>query len=256
MAVINHRLDLIVRLIDTSTGRPVDEKNHSFARNGEPFRMADKGGGVYFLINAGREDFELSVDVYGYEAKKIFVAYGELEERVPEIIVRLLPKGALSLNGTLKGIRSLCAVRLVTPGCFVSSYDTRKNVLTLFNPHNLTMMHHRYGIISSDNNCFEPICLRDEDGVKTVKPVDPLKRQPGVNDPIERIIDGEVFDDGRYLLRLRDDADRIEVLVRFEVDDREFFQKVEMHECIINELDPAKAFEVGEVPKEEVKEGQ
>lgn len=255
MAVINHRLDLVIRLIDASTGRPVDERNCSFARNGEPFRMTDKGGGVYFLINAGREDFELLIDIYGYEAKKVFINYGELNERLPEKIIWLLPERALSLDGTLKGIRSICAVRLVTPSCFVSSYDTRKNVLTLFNPHRLTMMHHKYGILGSDSNSFEPIYLNEEDGMMTIKPVSPLKRQPGVNDPIERIIEGEVFDDGRYCLRLRDDADRIEVLVRFEVEDREFFQKVEMHETVQNELDPAKAFEVSDVPKEEVKEG-
>jgi len=242
MAIINHRLDLVIRLIDATTGRPVDEKNVSFAKDGVPIRMIEKDGGIYYLINAGRENFELTLNIYGYEVKKLTIDYGELEERIPEKLIWLLPKNALSLEGTLKGIKSLCAVRLVTPGCFVNSYDARKNVITLFNPHNREMQHHLYGILDSERKSFEKIYLKEEDGLKTISPTEPLRRNPGVNDPIERIIPGEVFEDGRYLLRMRDDADKIEVLVRFEADDREYFQKVELHGAGQDELDREKAF--------------
>ena len=253
MAIINHKLDLVVRLIDATTGRPIDEKNTSFARNGIPFRMTEKGGGVYFLINAGREGFELTTNIYGYEAKKTLIDYGELDERMPEKLIRLLPKNALSLEGNLKGISSLCAVRLVTPSCFVNSYDARKNVITLFNPHNLMMRHHEYGILDSDRKSFEAVYVNEEDGLKTIKPVEPLKRTPGINDPIERIIEGDVSGDGRYLLRARDDADTVDLLVRFVVDGREYFQKVEMHDAKPDELDPSKAFEIGSDEETEVK---
>ena len=253
MAVINHKLDLVVRLFDASTGRPVDEKNCSFKRNDVPFRLTEKGGGVFFLINAGRENFELSLDIYGFEAKRILIDYGELDERLPEKLVWLLPKNALSLEGTLKGITSLCAVRLVTPGCFVNSYDARKNVVTLFNPHKLVMAYHEYGILDSERKFFEPIFLKNEDGIETVTPAAPLKRTPGCNDPIEKIIQGDVSEDGRYVLRVRDDADRIELLVRFVAEGREYFQILEMHEPGADPLDPKNAYEAERSEETEVK---
>ena len=255
MAIINHKLDLVVRLIDASTGKPVDERNRSFARDGKVFRMMEKGGGVLFLINGGRENFELSVNVYGYEAKKILVDYGALDERMPELIVWLLPKNALSLEGNLKGITSLCAVRLVTPGCFVNSYDAKKNVVTLFNPHKLVLSYHVYGILDSEKKFFEPILLNDEDGIETVKPAGPLKRIPACNDPVERIIEGDVRADGGYCLKVRDDADRIEVLVRYEAEGKEFFQILEMHEPGKDPLDPGKAFVRDDSEETEVKTG-
>ncbi|MCR5431664.1 MAG: hypothetical protein K6E95_03810 [Lachnospiraceae bacterium] len=252
MAIINHKLDLVIRLIDASTGRPIDEKNTSFARDGVPMRMADKGGGVYFLVNAGREGFELTTDIYGYEAKKTSIDYGELDERIPEKLIWLMPKNALSLEGTLKGVSSLCAVRLVTPSCFVNSYDARKNIITLFNPHNLIMRYHEYGILDADRKSFEPIYVSEEDGIRTIRPAEPLRRTPGINDPIERIIQGSTSEDGGYLLKVRDDADTIEVLVRYVIDDREYFQKVEMHDVRPNELNTAKAFEIGSEKETEV----
>jgi len=244
MAIIKHKLDLVIRLIDATTGRPVDERNTSFSRDGKSFRFMEKGGGVYFLINGGRDNFELSLNVYGYEAKKVMIDFDELDDNLPEKLIWLIPKNALSLEGTLKGITSLCAVRLATPVCFVNGYDAKKNVVTLFNPHNLMMRHHEYGILDQERSCFEAIYLKDEDGVKTITPTESLKKIPGCNDPIERLIRGDVTEDGRYVLRMRDDADKIEVLVRFVVENREFFQKVEFHNLKENELDMKNAYEV------------
>lgn len=241
MAIIHHRLDLILRLVDSATGRPVNEKGCIFKKDGTPFRMIEKGGGVYFLINMERERFELTVEVYGYEVRTMTVDYEELNERLPEVVVYLLPKqNAISFEGTLKGITSLCAVNEASNNCFVNGYDAKKNVVTLFNPHKLRMQYLHYGIIHAEQGVFEKIDLDTEDGLDTIKPMAPLQMEFRVNDPIERLVPGETFEDGRFRIKVADDASTINYLIRYEVDGETYFKHVDFLDLDGVELDPAK----------------
>lgn len=244
MAIINHRLDLVVRLIDACTGRPVNERGCLFKKDDAPIRLLEKGGGVYFLINEEHINFELSIDVYGYEAKKFMVDFEKLNSRIPEAVVYLLPKKALSLEGVLSGITSLCAVNLASSSCFVNGYDAKKNVIMLFNPHKLRMQHLHYGIIHADEGVFEKVDLSEEDGLEKIKPDAPLQLEFRVNDPIERLVMGEVFPDGRYRIRVSDDATTINYLVRYEVDGKVFFRHVDFHDLHEGEFDTAKDVEL------------
>ena len=65
--VIKARLDLLVSLVDTTTGATVNERNVSFLRDGQPVRPEYRGNGTYVFINTGREDFLMQIKVYGYE---------------------------------------------------------------------------------------------------------------------------------------------------------------------------------------------
>ena len=64
-SVIRFRLDLLVRLIDTTTGGSVEERNVRFFRDGKVVRPATRGGGNYVFLNCGRMDTIPSGCPYG-----------------------------------------------------------------------------------------------------------------------------------------------------------------------------------------------
>ena len=117
-SVIRAKLDLLIRLVDTTTGAAVDERNVGFMRNGEPVRPDGRGNGIYLMINTGREDFLMQVKVYGYEDMSLKISYAELDARLPEVTVFLIPSedtlrggGVLSFSGILPFLEAIEAVK-------------------------------------------------------------------------------------------------------------------------------------------------
>ena len=55
-SVIHQKLDLLIRLIDTTTGAVVEEKNVRFFKDGEAVRPIRRGSGNYVFLNTGRKD--------------------------------------------------------------------------------------------------------------------------------------------------------------------------------------------------------
>ena len=90
-SVIRAKLDLLVRLFDTTTGATVDERNVLFMRDGVPVRPESRGAGAYVFINTGREDFLMRISVRGYEDYEVKVCYEEMDERLPVCNVFLMP---------------------------------------------------------------------------------------------------------------------------------------------------------------------
>ena len=70
-SVFGAKLDLLVRLFDTTTGAQVTERNVVFKRDGIPVRPELRDPGTYVFINTGREDFLMRTEVYGYEASSL-----------------------------------------------------------------------------------------------------------------------------------------------------------------------------------------
>ena len=233
-SVIRFRLDLLVRLIDTTTGGSVEERNVRFFRDGKVVRPATRGGGNYVFLNCGREDFELEIRVYGYDPFRMSVRYETLEDAMPVIEAFLIPSEngsggypVLGLSGRLPGIQSIQAVNVNATCCCISEFDERRRIMKLFGVHRSGMDGIYYGLLHPDRQDYEPFAIQKAVGKDSVKIDHPLKEPFSVNAPISRIIFGNVTAEGDYCIRVRDDRERLVHLVRYVVEDEARFRMVD-----------------------------
>ena len=236
-STIHHRLDLVIRLVDTTTGAAVEEQDVRFFIEGRQCWPIPRGGGNFVFINTGRGDNTLTLKVYGYEDAVIDVQYEKLDKVVPLKQVFLIPSEKLakgerlcSLTGTLQGLEEIEAVSLSQSNLCYSEFNEKKCMLKLFLARGrLSMENVHYGLIEH----FEVV---EEVPPNMVKLKEPLKETFTVNSPIARVVFGNVSPDGSYLLRVRDDALIVEYLVRYRVNGEDRFQVVDFHQCMENEL--------------------
>ena len=66
-STIHHRLDLVLQLVDTTTGISVEEQDVRFFIEGRQCWPIPRGGGNFVFINTGRSDSTLTLKVFGYE---------------------------------------------------------------------------------------------------------------------------------------------------------------------------------------------
>lgn len=231
ISVIRFRLDLLIRLVDTTTGTAVEERNVRFLRDGENVFPIGRGNGNYVFLNCGRRDFELEVRVQGYDTCRLRIRYEILNAQMPVQEVFLIPsentqKGqpVITFSGTLPGIESIQAVNLNATCCCISGFDERKRIMKLFRMHRSGMDGIYYGLLHLEKQTYEPFAILKEVSGDSVK-IDHLLTEPfSVNAPISRIVFGSVTPEGRYCMRVRDDRERLMYLVRYVVDGKERFQ--------------------------------
>ena len=235
-SVISARLDLLIRLIDTTTGALVDERNILFTRDGEPVKPAARGVGTYVFINTGREDFLMQIKVYGYEDYEKEVRYEDLDSRLPEMNIFLMPsesmfKGEklLSLSGTLPFLKTLEAVNLNRPLCICNEYDVKKKTMKVFSTGSgrTDLSDIYYGLLLPGKQSYEKIEVTGNAAPQSVQLKEALQEEFTSNSPLFRVVFGSVSPDGSYLLRVRDDATDIRYLVRYTVNDEVRFQTVD-----------------------------
>ena len=235
--VIRARLDLLIRLTDTTTGLSVGERGIRFTFNGEEIRPTARGFGNYILINYGRENGLMQIDVYGYETFETMVDYDKLDERLPTVDAFLIPSEndssgpkMLSFSGTLKGLSSL---ECIHPGRALSGireFDKKKLVMTIYAPNRrMNMVHSYYGLYHSEEDTYESIEITEQLDSNKVRLKDPLQEEFAVNAPICRRLFGRVSDDGSFLLRVRDDGKRQTYLVKYVVDGETRYKSVDFH---------------------------
>ena len=234
-SVIRAKLDLLIRLYDTTTGATVNERNVLFKRDGVPVRPESRGAGVFVFINTGREDFLMQIDVYGYERYEISVRYEELDERIPVCYVFLMPsentlrgRNTLSFSGTLPFLKKIEAVNLNRSLCLTREMKAKENIISLFQPAGgaIQLDENFYGLLSADKQSYERIEVEKKVSPQSVKLKSPLTGAFAPNLSISRIVYGIVHDDGEYLLRVTDDGEDTKYLVRYEVGDEVRFQVV------------------------------
>lgn len=243
-STIHHRLDLVIQLVDTTTGAAVEEQDVRFFIEGKQCWPIPRGGGNFVFINTGRGDNTLTLKVYGYEDAVIDVQYEKLDKVVPLKQVFLIPSEKLakgerlcSLTGTLQGLEKIEAVSLSQSNLCYSEFNEKKCMLKLFLARGrLSMENVHYGLISEDRAHYEHFEVVEEVPPNMVKLKEPLKETFTVNSPIARVVFGNVSPDGSYLLRVRDDALVVEYLVRYRVNGEDRFQVVDFHQCMENEL--------------------
>ena len=235
-AIVHHRLDLILRLIDSTTGREITDRRCQMIIN--PDRMIKpvvRGNGTYLFLEIGRTDFEIDIHVYGYESKKEKVVFENLDENMPIKEVYLLPKAEtaredniLTLRGKLPGIKEIEAVSLTDVVCNYKEYDKRNNILKTFNQHNVKMKNIHYAIIDTIAMEYDSFEVREELTTQEIRLKEKLEKEYTINQPIAGIIFGQVNDDGEYMLAVR--AGRLAYyLVRYVVDDTVHFKKIDFN---------------------------
>jgi len=238
-SVFGSRLDLLVRLTDTTTGATVDERNVLFMRDEREVRPESRGEGTYIFINTGREDFLMRVRVKGFDEYETCIRYEELDEKVPVCNVFLIPsentsKGEklLGLSGNLPFLESLEAVNLQRIVCNANEYDKKTKALRVFSDKGgrVYLYDTYYGLMDESRESYEKIEVVKNETPQSVILKDPLEKELASNNPVMRVVFGSVRDNGDYVLRVRDDAKDILYLVRYKVNGEVKFQTVDFRE--------------------------
>ena len=232
---IHHRLDLAIRLINTVTGKVIEEKNTRFLTSIPGLKAIPRGGGLYLFLNMEKMDLDMEVLVYGFESQKISVQFSELEKGLPIREIYLIPldnpikDDILTLRGNLSGIEEIEAVSLMEANCCIKEFDARKRIMTVLNQRNLRFHHVHYGLVNREKTAFEHFEIEKELSIDRIKCKKVLEKPYLINQPIARIVFGQINDDGDYVLKLTKE-EQIQYLVRYVVNGEEFFQKVNVED--------------------------
>ncbi|MBR4983750.1 MAG: hypothetical protein IKY94_14490 [Lachnospiraceae bacterium] len=233
-ASIHHKLDLALRLVNTTTGKVVEEYNAKFISELTGLKAIPKQGGMYLFLNVGSEEFEIDIHVYGYESQRIQIRLSELQGIMPIREVYLLPKEApiqesiLTLRGTLSGIEELEAVSLSDTNCCIKEFDARKKVMSVLNQRNVRFQHVHYGLVNRERTEYEHFEVEKEISPHEIKCKKVLEKEFYINQPIARVIFGQISNQEEYLLRVMKD-ENTKYLVRYVVDGKVFYQTVDFH---------------------------
>lgn len=235
-AIVHHRLGLVLRLIDSTTGREIADRRCQIVTNPDiRVKPVARGDGTYLFLEIGRTDFEVDIHVYGYESRKEKVVFENLDENMPIKEVYLLPKAEMAmddnirtLRGKLPGIKEIEAVSLTSVVCNFKEYDKRNIILKMFNQHNVKMKNIHYAIIDVNAMEYDCIEIKEELTTQEVRLKEKLEKEYTINQPIAGRIFGQVNDDGEYMLAVR--VGRLaNYLVRYVVDDTVHFKKIDFN---------------------------
>lgn len=230
--VIRHKLDLVLRLINSVDGRVIEERNAQFLSPSIGLKAIPRGGGVYLFLNMERVDFEIEIQVYGYESQKVKIAFLEKDERLPIHEVYLLPLDnpvrdtILTLRGHLSGIEKVEAVSLMDVNCCIKEFDATKKIMTVLNQRNLRFHHTHYGLLNQSRTAYEHFELAEEISLQEIRCKQALTEAYQVNQPIVRVVFGQADVDGNYILKVANDENPL-YLVRYVVNGNVFFQKMD-----------------------------
>ncbi|MCR5790481.1 MAG: hypothetical protein K6G83_11400 [Lachnospiraceae bacterium] len=232
-SVIGARLDLLVRLVDTTTGAEVKERNVLFLKDGQLIRPEPRGTGMYVFINTGREDFLMQIRVFGYDECTVPVSYASLDQRMPVCDVFLMPSESMSgwpelidFKGNLPFLETIEAVNLNRPLCNFQAYDQKKNLMSVYNASGGSVYLDTccYGLVSREKASYETIEVTGTVTSQSFHLKNPLAPETVQGLMICRIIYGRATKEGDYVLRVRDDAKDLIYLVRYQVKGEERFQ--------------------------------
>jgi hypothetical protein len=228
-------------LIDTTLGREIDETNIRFTNGDVILRPLFKGNGTWVFTNLSREDFLMHISASGYEEADIDIKFDTLDPKLPMLDVFLMPSeknraggGILNIYGTLPELEAIEAVYLNRPICgFSSVLEKRGDVILNLIPKatggriNLESM--KYALLSETKERYEVFEVLENETQTSVIIRSPLSGEHKVNETIYRIIYGRAGPDGRFSLKVRDDANSLPYLIRFTVNGVDHFRPVDFH---------------------------
>ena len=234
-ATIRHSLDLALHLVNAVTGKAIEEYNAKFLTKYPGLKAIPKQGGMYLFLNMVREEFEMEIHVYGYEPQKIQIRFPENQEKMPIREVYLLPletpirEDILTLRGNLSGIEEIEAVSLNDANCCIKEFDARKRIMSVLNQRNVRFHHTHYGLVNREKTAYEHFEVEKEISPQEIKCKKKLEKDFFINQPITRVIFGQVGNQGDYVLKVAND-EKAQYLVRYIVDGKTYYQKVDFHE--------------------------
>lgn len=232
-ASITYRLDLVVRLLDTTTGQPAAQRQVAFLADGRVITLQERDTGLYILLNQGRNDMRFTVQAKGYLETSVDICYAELSERYPEVEIPLIPEQKsygwqefVTIEGVMPGITSLAAVPLQNFSAKAASYLEKKKILKFFIAK--SMEEKSYALVHMDRMEFEEFRIAKRMNGLSVKLAEPLNESCRPEEPVARIVRGMTEPSGKYLLRIREDSSGMEYLVRCIVDGKTVFKKISL----------------------------
>ena len=229
---LTHSLSLALRLLDATTGMPVSLSDVSLT--GCPERPREVETGTLLFIDLPREDFSISLSSRRFEDRPVDVHYAELDEKLPILDVPLVPRTGLyggepllTLEGVCPGITELSAARPGDTSCLFREFDAKKHLLTVFNPHALSLDRPRYALIDTENGACELFQIAKRVNDTTLKLPCTLAGSYGNYSPLTPVVDGLVRPDGSYTIRVRDDGSDASWLLRYVVNGEEHFKSAD-----------------------------
>lgn len=229
-----HRLDLVLRLIDTTSGRNVSSAGACVAVDGVPVPFGRKEGGMLIFQNLGKRHFHLRTAPLGWEPMETEVDLDALPKGLPLLELHLIPQrnqaGAaefLCLEGRLPGIESLSAVRAGENACLIREFDARRRTMKIFNPHHLDLNRVHYGLTDPDRGVWEPFRVTGMPDEQTLKTDRVLEMAFKNYFPVSPAVQGRADASGEYCLRLRDDGAEARWIVRWSVGGEARFRTVD-----------------------------
>ena len=231
---IEYKLDLIVRLVDTTTGELISERQVLFLEEGNVLLLLERGTGTYILLNHGRKDTKIEVRVTGYEPETAEICYEQLNKNFPTFTFYLMPMArasgfvdVLSLEGTLPGIEAVEAADLNRPLALISGYVARQQTIGLI--AGKAMEEEAYAMVHPGTGRFETFRIAKRPDKLHLKVAKPLMEECAAEEPIARIIRGKVYPGGKYLLRIRAQGGTADYLIRYVVNGETRFRKIDFY---------------------------
>lgn len=220
---IHYKLDLIVLLLDTTTGLPIHQKEVLFQNGSHILPMLERDQGTYIIFNHGRTDMELEITVKGYMKEFVSVSYERLSKEYPTVEIPMIPMvptygyhDMCEVEGYMPGIEEIAAISLGEMDAKLGAYNAKKGTLRLFSTRRLD--ESCYAILHKEDMKFEEFSIvkKSEKGLLLYLK-EPLLQECKPEEGIARIVRGKIDANGRYVLRVRKDGKGTEYLVRYTV---------------------------------------
>ncbi len=234
ITAFTHRLELALRLVDTTTGIGVSGVGTTVRADGTPQRFVMKDGLLIFQ-GIGLRQFQLEVSSPDYEPARAQVDLDAMGRGVPLLGLPLIPSRnhvgvteLLTVEGVLDGIEELSAVRAGDNACLIREFDPRKRIVKLSNPHHLSMNRLLYALVDPDSGAYEPfriVKMLDDQSAKIDRV---LKTEFRSYFPISPVVLGSCRADGRYRLCVRDDGTEARWLLRWKVHGETHFRAADL----------------------------
>lgn len=242
--VFTHRLELALRLVDTTSGRNISGQDVEVYADEKQIRFQEKNDLMLVFQGFEKRNFCLKVKSRIYETVEKQVDLDQLNPRMPLLELHLVPSKSypggtefLSVEGVLPGIRELSAVRVGDNACLIREFDPRRKMVKLFNPHRLSLERVRYALVDPDSNRYEPFQIVKQVDDQTIKIDRGLEMSFRNYFPITPQIIGLTKPDGTYCLRMRDDGEEAKWLVRWVTEEEAQFRVIDFRTALYPKLE-------------------
>ena len=259
MSIISYKLDLIITLVDATSGKTVTENDVIFFKDGNVLSPHKRGESTYILLNSGRDDFDLITKIRGYHQCRTPVRYEQMNENEPLVIVFLIPDGRAMPNidicevsGRIPHLTEIEAIGLAAPRCCINDYNARRQEISVFQMEGSRYLEDvHYGILHAQEDTYEHIEIEKNIDTKKMKLKYPMEEPFQVNAPVCRVVFGNAERDGTYRIAMRKRSPDTPAIVRYRKNGSWYYLRCDFNELTHEALLKAKKFEKP-VDREEV----